>query len=94
MEPHAVREKILTLLSFPSVRSVRMAMVPLLSETIAGYSLEESQWLWSAVLIVMDPSSAPDWVYERAEEFVQEAVRMEDGGAAAAFLECIKERDV
>jgi hypothetical protein len=94
MEPPAVREQILTLLSFPTIRSVRAAMVPLLSQAIAGYSLEESQWLWSAVLMMMDPSSAPDWVYQRAEGFVREAIRMEDGGAAAAFLECIKERDV
>jgi hypothetical protein len=87
MEPATVRDHFLSLLICSNIRT---ALIPLLSQPMEGHSLADSQWLWSAVLIFVDPSEAPDGVRACARDYVRAVIHAESvEPAAAAFLQCV-----
>ena len=87
MEPSTVRDHFLTLLMQP-LSEARVNLKPLLSRPIHGYSLAQSQWLWSSVIIFLD--QAPDGVYQYARDYIRAVIHGEgEDQAAAAFLQSV-----
>jgi len=92
MEPPTIRDHLLRILALPSLPSIRSEVTMLLSQHMKGYTLEESQWLFSAILIYTDPVGAPEWVYARARDYVRAMVHLEGmEGAAAAYLQSVNQ---